>query len=74
MLNRWNFLKTGFYEGIIFGFDRLMFGSDWPVCLLASSYDDVVGAALEAVGEISADDMAKFMGSNATEFYGLDVP
>ena len=58
----------------IFGFDRLMFGSDWPVCLLASSYDDVVGAALEAVGEISADDMAKFMGSNAIEFYGLDVP
>ena len=58
----------------IFGFDRLMFGSDWPVCLRASSYDDVVGAALEAVGEISADDRAKFMGLNAIEFYDLDVP
>ena len=58
----------------IFGFDRLMFGSDWPACLLASSYDDVVGAALEAVGELSAGDRAKLMGRNTIEFYGLDVP
>ncbi len=57
----------------VFGLDRLMFGSDWPVCLLASSYDDVVSAALESVGVISAEDRAKLMGGNAIAFYGLDV-
>ena len=57
----------------IFGFDRLMFGSDWPVCLLASSYDDVVNSALEAVGDIGDEDRAKLMGGNAIDFYGLDV-
>ena len=42
-----------------FGMDRLMFGSDWPVCLLASSYGRVFEAALEAMG------MTK---TNATHF------
>jgi L-fuconolactonase len=57
----------------VFGFDRLMFGSDWPVCLLASSYDDVVNSALEAVGDIGAEERAKLMGGNAIDFYGLAV-
>ena len=57
----------------IFGFDRLMFGSDWPVCLLASSYDDVVKSALEAAGDIGDEDRAKLMGRNAIDFYGLAV-
>ena len=57
----------------IFGFARLMFGSDWPVCLLASSYDDVVNSALEGVGDIGPEERAKLMGGNAIDFYGLDV-
>ena len=55
----------------IFGIDRLMFGSDWPVCLLAATYDQVMNAALEAVGPLSDADTAKLMGGNASEFYGL---
>ncbi|HYH11246.1 MAG TPA: amidohydrolase family protein, partial [Thermomicrobiales bacterium] len=38
----------------IFGHDRLMFGSDWPVCLLAASYDEVVAAARQALERIDA--------------------
>ena len=57
----------------VFGSDRLMFGSDWPVCLLASSYDDVVKAALEAVGGIGDEERTKLMGRNAIDFYGLAV-
>src|SRR5262245_40486844 len=36
-----------------FGEKRLLFGSDWPVCLLAASYDDVVGACKHAFGDLA---------------------
>ena len=54
-----------------FGFDRLMFGSDWPVCLLASSYRRVFDAALEAIGPMTEDEKQAFLGGNATRFYRL---
>jgi L-fuconolactonase len=54
-----------------FGLDRLMFGSDWPACLLASDYGGVCAAALDALGPISASDKASLMGGNAAEFYRL---
>ncbi len=57
----------------IFGVDRLMFGSDWPVCLLASSYEGVVASAQESLGSLGAEDKTKFLGGNAIEFYKLDV-
>jgi L-fuconolactonase len=54
-----------------FGVERLMFGSDWPVCLLAASYGGVVGGLDEALGALSADDQAAVFGQNAVDFYGL---
>jgi L-fuconolactonase len=54
-----------------FGFDRLMYGSDWPVCLLAADYDRMFKATLDAIGPMPDDDRAKFLGKNATEFYKL---
>ena len=36
-----------------FGLDRLMWGSDWPVCLMAACYDRVFSAAMEAVGDLT---------------------
>ena len=57
----------------MFGYDRLMFGSDWPVCLLAASYDEVVASTLVAAGDMSAEHRARLMGLNAIDFYGLDV-
>ena len=52
-----------------FGLDRLMWGSDWPVSLLAASYEQVLTVALDAVGPISEGDRAKLMGRNAIDFY-----
>jgi L-fuconolactonase len=54
-----------------FGPDRLMFGSDWPVCLLAGSYNRVLGLAQDYVRRFGADTNAKFFGANAARFYGL---
>jgi L-fuconolactonase len=54
-----------------FGAGRLMFGSDWPVCLLATSYDGVVGGLTEALGPISPDDAQRIFGLNAAGVYRL---
>jgi L-fuconolactonase len=54
-----------------FGAGRLLFGSDWPVCLLATSYGGVVGGLEEALGPISSGDRARIFGSNAVSVYRL---
>ena len=54
-----------------FGLDRLMFGSDWPVCLLAATYDRVYEAALGALGPVTEEERAGFLGGNAARFYRL---
>ena len=55
-----------------FGLDRLMFGSDWPVCLLAGSYERVFALVDDYVNQFQIKDRAKFFGNNAASFYGLD--
>ena len=54
-----------------FGPDRLMFGSDWPVCLLAASYAQVVGIVSDYIAGFSETDQDKIVGGNAIRFYGL---
>ncbi|HTG40552.1 MAG TPA: amidohydrolase family protein [Methylomirabilota bacterium] len=54
-----------------FGVERLMFGSDWPVCLLAASYAGVVEGLTQALGVLSTGDEARIFGSNAVQVYGL---
>jgi L-fuconolactonase len=55
-----------------FGMDRLMFGSDWPVCLLAADgYIEVLETARESLGELSDDETRAVFGANARTFYGL---
>lgn len=49
-----------------FGPERLLFGSDWPVCLLAASYDEVVAACEHALGDLAP------LGANAQAIYRLD--
>jgi L-fuconolactonase len=55
----------------VFGPDRLLFGSDWPVCLLAASYGDVVAAAGATLGGLSESDRAKIFGGAAAATYRL---
>jgi L-fuconolactonase len=54
-----------------FGPDRLMFGSDWPVALLAGTYQKVYDLAREYVQPMGKDVEAKFFGANAAKFYGI---
>jgi L-fucono-1,5-lactonase len=57
-----------------FGPDRLMYGSDWPVCLLAGSYDRVIDA-LKTVLDPPLDEAATqaVYGGNAARFYKLKI-
>ena len=55
-----------------FGPERLMFGSDYPVCLLAASYDRVLDAFLEILHTLSDADREKIFASNAAKFYRLN--
>ena len=54
-----------------FGEDRLMFGSDWPVCLLSGSYDQVHGLADEYTAKLAPAAREKFWGGTAAKFYGV---
>jgi L-fuconolactonase len=54
-----------------FGPERLLFGTDWPVCRLVSAYGDVVRAAEQLIGGLSPDEQARIMGGTATEVYGI---
>ncbi|QJD83166.1 amidohydrolase family protein [Cohnella herbarum] len=54
----------------LFGSDRVMFGSDWPVCLLAGSYDEVVDVLeLALPASWGQNEREKLYGGNAKEFY-----
>lgn len=54
-----------------FGVDRLIFGSDWPVCLSAATYSEVTGVAEDFFSSYSKEDKEKIFGRNAAEFYNL---
>ena len=50
---------------------RLMFGTDWPVCLLAGTYSQAVEALESALPTLSPQESAGIWGQNATRFYNL---
>jgi L-fuconolactonase len=54
-----------------FGPDRVMFGSDWPVCLLASDYDRVVALARTLTAGLSATGRAAVFGETAARVYRI---
>jgi L-fuconolactonase len=54
----------------VFGIDRVMFGSDWPVCLLAARYEQVVQLIADYAQSFSTFDQQKLFGLNAAKFYG----
>ncbi len=54
-----------------FGVERCMFGSDWPVCLLAASYEQVVQTLRFAISDLSPAERDAVFGGNATRIYCL---
>lgn len=73
----WNTWETSDFEQYIahavasFGMKRLMFGSDWPVSLLSTSYEDWLNVCESFFKNFSEEDKAMFWGGNAVKFYGL---
>ena len=63
-----------YFEVILeaFGPDRLLFGSDWPVCLVATTYKDWVDLVRKNIASYSETEQAKIMGGNAVRIYALN--
>ncbi|MBT8038427.1 MAG: amidohydrolase family protein [Verrucomicrobiae bacterium] len=66
-------LLRPYFETIIdaFGPQRVMFGSDWPVCLLRGSYQAWAESVAEMSSALSSSEQAAIWGGNAAEIYGL---
>lgn len=70
----WDAQRIGRYAGHAlerFGPDRLMFGSDWPVCTVAASYDEVFSLAVALTVELNDAGRAAVFGDTATRVYRL---
>lgn len=57
----------------VFGPERVMWGSDWPVCRLAASYDDWHAAAAVLTTDLDTDAQAEIFGGAAARFYRISV-
>lgn len=57
----------------VFGTERVMYGSDWPVSLLAGAYLAVKGALEEALPPLTSGEWASVFGGNAVRFYRLAI-
>jgi len=55
-----------------FGDKRIMFGSDWPVCTVCASYEQVLEIIKDFIGNLSIAEQNRIMGGNAVEFYNLE--
>lgn len=56
-----------------FGTDRLMFGSDWPVCLLATDYGRWIGTVRQLAAPLSDSEQGKLFAGNADRIYRLGL-
>ncbi|MES2239225.1 MAG: amidohydrolase family protein [Bacteroidota bacterium] len=54
-----------------FGANRILFGSDWPVCLVAGNYTKTKELVTNFIAKLSSDEQAAIMGANAMQFYNL---
>ena len=73
----WTADDLGPYVGRVlewFGPGRCLFGSDWPVCLLAASYAQVIDGCRQAIGDIPIADRDRIFGGTAIELYRLPIP
>ena len=54
-----------------FGINRLMFGSDWPVCEVAASYGQMIGIVEDYFATFTLEEKNQFFNQNASGFYNL---
>ncbi|PKA96540.1 L-fuconolactonase [Flavobacteriaceae bacterium MAR_2009_75] len=56
-----------------FGSSRVMFGSDWPVCMVAGTYTHVLKIITDYISTFNAEEQNRIMGGNAIEFYNIKM-
>ena len=74
--NRWSHSELEPYLNVIFdsfNCNRIVFGSDWPVCLLSGTYESVVDIPTVYMDNSDKNAQRKFWGQNAIEFYELTL-
>ncbi len=72
---KWNAEDLNHYLDIVFeafGTNRIMFGSDWPVCLVASSYERWLSTIKNYCQNLSTSEQEKIFSTNCESFYTLD--
>ncbi|GAB1855919.1 amidohydrolase family protein [Flavobacteriaceae bacterium MHTCC 0001] len=72
--NTWTVKQLEPYMDLVlnaFGTKRVMYGSDWPVCLVAGNYKQVKGIVTGFISELSQEEQKDIMGNNAFQFYNL---
>ena len=74
----WNWSSTEFYPFMdvivnAFGVDRILYGSDWPVCYLSAEYEQVLAIVTAYFSEHSSEALDKVMGKNAIKFYNIST-
>jgi L-fuconolactonase len=70
----WNYQQLVPYMDTVlevFGTERLMFGSDWPVCLMAGEYGQVLEVVQKYISGLSIAQQQQILGGNAVKFYNL---
>jgi len=69
-------LLRPYFDAVLesFGPDRLLFGSDWPVCLLRTNYLTWIETVRGWIRELSPNEQAAIMGGNAMRAYNLETP
>ncbi len=74
-LKHWNFDDLSPYLDVVFacfGMERVLFGSDWPVCLLAASYQQWLDVLNQYFEQNNLTQTQAFYAGNAQKIYGLD--
>ena len=72
--NSWNPSDFLPYLDVVFenfGVDKIMIGSDWPVCLLAAGYNEVIDIVTDYISTLEPDADQEILGLNACNFYKL---
>ena len=57
--------------GEAFGAERICFGSDWPVCLVAGNYDKMIGVVEKWASQLNEKDYNQLFGLNTSRFYNI---
>jgi L-fuconolactonase len=74
--NKWTPENIRPYLDIVFeafGTERILIGSDWPVCLVAGKYSEVMQVVIDYISSFPEKEQALILGGNATKAYKLPL-